>query len=253
MAHFALTDSAGRRFVARERLTRGALGLAGASPDPLRVWVKDWSASGAATEDTLSVRLAARDDVIALDLQLVSTVPHVVHGDRGLDAKGAAAGNASYYYSIPRLAADGSVTVEGETFAVTGLAWLDREWSTSALEPGVVGWDWFALHLSDGGSLMFYRLRTASGEATALQRRNSRRLRRPPNSARSERRGVDAARALDEPRNRRPLPGGVAARRAESGHHARDQPLPCRTRSSTFRCATGRARCARKAVGPRAR
>ena len=60
MAHFALTDSAGQRFVARERLTRGALGLAGASPDPLRVWVKDWSASGAATEDTLSVRLAAR-------------------------------------------------------------------------------------------------------------------------------------------------------------------------------------------------
>ena len=108
MAHFALTDSAGHRFVARERLTRGALGLAGASPDPLRVWVKDWSASGSATEDTLSVRLAARDDVIALNLQLVSTVPHVVHGDQGLDAKGAAAGNASYYYSIPRLAADGS-------------------------------------------------------------------------------------------------------------------------------------------------
>ena len=168
MAHFALTDSVGRQFVARERLTRGALGLAGASPDPLRVWVKDWSAAGSATGDTLSVRLAARDDVVALDLQLVSTVPHVVHGDRGLDAKGATAGNASYYYSIPRLAADGSVTIEGETFTVTGLAWLDREWSTSALEPGVVGWDWFALHLSDGGSLMFYRLRTATGEATAF-------------------------------------------------------------------------------------
>ena len=45
---------------------------------------------------------------------------------------------------------------------MAGLAWLDREWSTSALEPGVVGWDWFALHLSDGGSLMFYRLRTAT-------------------------------------------------------------------------------------------
>ena len=58
---------------------------------------------------------------------------------------------------------------------MTGLAWLDREWSTSALEPGVVGWDWFALHLSDGGSLMFYRLRTASGEASRFQRRNSRR------------------------------------------------------------------------------
>jgi predicted secreted hydrolase len=49
---------------------------------------------------------------------------------------------------------------------VTGSAWLDREWSTSSLEPGVVGWDWFALQLSDGATLMFYRLRTASGESS---------------------------------------------------------------------------------------
>ena len=166
MAHFAVTDSEGGRFIARERLSRGALGLAGASPDPLRIWVKDWVAAGAATDDRLSLRLDARDDVIALDLNLVSTVPYVLQGDRGLDAKGAAVGNASYYYSMPRLEVNGSVTVEDTTFAVTGLAWLDREWSTSALEAGVVGWDWFALHLSDGGSLMFYRLRTTSGEAT---------------------------------------------------------------------------------------
>ena len=56
------------------------------------------------------------------------------------------------------------MTVSGETFAVSGLAWLDREWSTSSLEPGTVGWDWFAL--SDGSSLMFYRLRTEDGGAS---------------------------------------------------------------------------------------
>ena len=94
-------------------------------------------------------------------------MPHVAQGDRGLDAKGAGVGNASYYYSIPRLAADGHVTLDGETFAVTGLAWLDREWSTSSLEPGIVGWDWFALHLSDGGNLMFYRLRTVDAARRA--------------------------------------------------------------------------------------
>jgi predicted secreted hydrolase len=49
---------------------------------------------------------------------------------------------------------------------VAGLAWLDREWSTSSLEPGIAGWDWFALHLSDGASLMFYRLRTENGDAS---------------------------------------------------------------------------------------
>jgi len=64
---------------------------------------------------------------------------------------------------VPRLAAEGEVTVAGDAFEVTGVAWLDREWSTSSLEPGTVGWDWFALHLSDGSNLMFYRLRTESG------------------------------------------------------------------------------------------
>jgi predicted secreted hydrolase len=29
-----------------------------------------------------------------------------------------------------------------------------------------VGWDWFALRLSDGSNLMFYRLRTAGGDAS---------------------------------------------------------------------------------------
>jgi predicted secreted hydrolase len=166
MAHFAITDSEGGRFVARERLTRAAHDLAGATSDPLRVWVKDWTASGIATEERLSLRLDARDDVIALALNVNSTVPPIAQGDRGLDRKGNGEGNASYYYSIPRLDVEGQVTVANETFAVTGIAWLDREWSTSALEPGVVGWEWFALHLSDGSNLMFYRLRTAGGDAS---------------------------------------------------------------------------------------
>jgi predicted secreted hydrolase len=166
MAHFAVTDTAGRRFIARERLTRGALGLAGAVAEPLEVWVKDWAASGRGAGDELMLRLEASDDVVALDLNLAATIPHVAQGDRGLDTKGEGRGNASHYYSVPRLAAKGELTVEGETFVVSGLAWLDREWSTSSLDPGTTGWDWFALHLSDGSSLMFYRLRTERGGAS---------------------------------------------------------------------------------------
>ena len=167
MAHFAITDTEGRRFFARERITRQALGLAGATSEPLRVWVEDWDAAGAGGGGELTLQLAARDDDLGLALRLAATVPHVAQGDRGVDRKGAGVGNASYYYSVPRLAAEGTVTVEGESFAVGGLAWLDREWSTSSLDPGTEGWDWFALHLSDSSSLMFYRLRTVNGEASA--------------------------------------------------------------------------------------
>jgi len=166
MAHLAVTDSAGRRFFARERLSREALDLAGATASPLRIWVKDWQAVGEQNGDEVAFRLEARDTSVGLSLDVGSTLPPVAHGDRGLDRKGAGVGNASYYYSLPRLSAAGSVTVDGDVFPVTGLAWMDREWSTSSLEPGVIGWDWFALHLSDGRSLMVYRLRTASGESS---------------------------------------------------------------------------------------
>src|SRR5690606_30069463 len=138
-------------------ITRKALGLAGATTEPLRIWVEDWSAAGEGRGDELALELAARDDDIALALTLTATMPHVAQGNGGLDAKGAAVGNASHYYSVPRLAAQGNVTVQGQTFEVSGAAWLDREWSTSSLDPGIEGWDWFALHLSDGSSLMFYR------------------------------------------------------------------------------------------------
>ena len=40
---------------------------------------------------------------------------------------------------------------------------MDREWSTSALAPDQVGWDWFALQLDDGRELMLYRLRQRDG------------------------------------------------------------------------------------------
>jgi len=46
---------------------------------------------------------------------------------------------------------------------VTGLSWMDREWSTSALGSNQVGWDWFALHLDDGSDIMLYQLRNRDG------------------------------------------------------------------------------------------
>ena len=53
---------------------------------------------------------------------------------------------------------------------MTGEAWLDREWSTSALGPDLAGWDWFALQLGDGRELMFYRLRRKDGAADPWSR-----------------------------------------------------------------------------------
>lgn len=167
MAHFAVSDIDNKRFVADQRLSRGALGLAGSTAQPFKVWVEDWSAGGPLGAGHGTIRLHARGKEAAIDLDLSLTRPPVPEGDEGLDRKGPQAGNASYYYSIPRLAVTGELRLQGAASErVHGLAWMDREWSSSALAPGIVGWDWFALQLSDGRDLMFYRLRDEHGAAS---------------------------------------------------------------------------------------
>lgn len=164
MAHFALTDVNGRRFYSAERFSRAALGLAGAGGVPLEVFLEDWSARETKAAPW-SVRLRAAQGEGAIDLELVSAQPVVLNGERGLSRKGPEPGNASYYYSIPRLATRGTLSVGGERFQVTGTSWLDREWSTSALSGDQAGWDWFALQLKDGRDLMYYQLRKKDGSA----------------------------------------------------------------------------------------
>jgi predicted secreted hydrolase len=166
LAHFALTDTAGRRFHAWSRLGREALGLAGAHATPFRVWLEDWSAASE-TPEGLPVRLRAAEGDVAIDLVLASDKPVALQGDRGLSQKGPEPGNASYYYSLSRMSVRGTVSAGGEPLPVSGLAWMDREWSTSALGPDLVGWDWLALQLDDGRDLMVYRLRRRDGTADA--------------------------------------------------------------------------------------
>jgi predicted secreted hydrolase len=162
MAHFALTDIDGKRFRSEERFSRAALGLAGAGGEPLQIRLEDWSASETAPRPW-GMKLSAANEEMAIDLDLVALKPEVLNGEGGLSRKGGSPGNASYYYSIPRLKTTGTVRCGGRTFSVSGLSWLDREWSTSALEKGQVGWDWFALQLQDGRDLMFYRMRREDG------------------------------------------------------------------------------------------
>jgi predicted secreted hydrolase len=165
MAHFALTDVGGRRFHAYERLARGAAGLAGAEAQPLRVWVEDWEVSSSGAAATFPARLRAAADDVAIDLLLEQGKPVVAQGEAGFSAKGPEPGNASLYYSLTRMPITGVVTLSGERLTVTGNAWMDREWSTSALGEDLTGWDWLALQLNDGRDLMLYRLRRADGTA----------------------------------------------------------------------------------------
>ena len=162
MGHFGLSDVANRRHHDGEQFERQAAGLAGAQADPFRVWLADWSIQQTG-DASFPARLRAHTDDAALDLVVNPAKPHVLQGERGLSQKGPGAGNASYYYSYTRMQAEGTVVVGGDTLAVSGTSWMDREWSTSALGDDQVGWDWFSLQLDDGRDLMYYQLRQTDG------------------------------------------------------------------------------------------
>src|SRR5262249_12828688 len=103
------------------------------------------------------------DGDVAIDLLLERGKPVVLQGDRGWSPKGQEPGDASYYYSLTRMPTRGVVRVGGATLEVSGLTWMDREWSTSALGSDLVGWDWLALQLDDGRDVMVYRRRRRDG------------------------------------------------------------------------------------------
>ena len=155
IAHFAVTDAHNEAFYVAERYSRAAVGLAGARSDPFTVWIDDWSVRKSARDGDEQWLLRAADEDMALELALEAEKAPVLNGRNGLSQKSATAGNASYYYSVSRLRTSGNLQLGGETYAVTGLSWLDREWSSSALGADQQGWDWFALQLSDGSDLMF--------------------------------------------------------------------------------------------------
>jgi predicted secreted hydrolase len=166
MAHAALVDpDEGHR--AAERLARGAPGPVGVRADPFRARLDDWTLVAAGPDGPFPMRLKLDvpelDRPFAVDLTLETDRAPVPQGDAGLSRKSDRPGNASYYYSFTRIEVRGTIRTGGRSLPVSGLGWLDREWSTSVLDPSQAGWDWLALHLEDGRDLMIYRIRRHGG------------------------------------------------------------------------------------------
>jgi len=102
-------------------------------------------------------------DGFALDLAFTPTQPVLPEGDRGFSRKGPLVAQASYYYSEPQLAVAGRIAENGATREVSGVAWLDHEWSSEPLAADAAGWDWLGANLDGGGALMALRMRAKDG------------------------------------------------------------------------------------------
>lgn len=166
MGHFAISDISSGKHYSSERFSRGDDQLAGAYSNPLKVWLEDWRIEGEYPSANFKMpvfSVISSCDNFSIDIELIPVKPLVLQGENGLSRKGVQEGNSSYYYSYTRLETSGTLTIEGEKYVVSGLSWMDREWSTSALDTNQVGWDWFSLQLDNGMDIMYYQIRDKDG------------------------------------------------------------------------------------------
>ena len=107
-------------------------------------------------------QLTFRNHDFSLNLTLASRkAPLAVNGD-GLISMGR---GPSYYYSLTDLAADGTVTIGRRDTAVSGAAWMDRQWGfwSPALD-----WDWYSIKLDNGMQVLAYRIIGSDGPIRLL-------------------------------------------------------------------------------------
>lgn len=161
-AHAALSDPAKGHLLHDQRAARQGFGLASAALGNSDIRIDDWSLLRSHDGD-FTTRISSGD--FALDLGLSPTQPILLQGEQGFSRKGPDPRDASYYFSLPQLRVSGEVTENGRKTKVIGTAWLDREWSSSLLDPAAVGWDWLGVNLDDGGALTLFQLRDQQGQA----------------------------------------------------------------------------------------
>ncbi len=164
MAHAAVTRADTHR--TSEAFARGGVGQAGVTAEPFAAWIDSWSLralDGFNAQDISPLELTATGKDFGYSFRLDSDRPLVLQGDGGYSKKSERE-QASYYYSQPFFKVAGRLAIDDKEVAVTGQAWMDREWSSQPLAPDQNGWDWFALHFAAGEKLMLYRMRQKDGK-----------------------------------------------------------------------------------------
>jgi len=159
LAHLALSDLDGGAFYHAERTNRNGPGIAGVDASAEHIWNGNWSCEWSGADQ----KLQAVDDRFTFGLRLHPEKPPVIQGENGVSQKAAGVGHASHYISFTRLRTSGSITLQGKTYNVSGLSWMDHEFFTHQLEADQVGWDWLSLQLDDDTELMLFRIRRKDG------------------------------------------------------------------------------------------
>ena len=169
-AHAALAVPGRSRLIKAERAARQGFGLAEAAEGDTALTLGNWTLR---RDDSDRYHARITDPSLSISLSFQAQRPPLLQGDAGFSRKGPQPAQASFYYSRPRLQAQGEIAWADDPRsgarttlgALRGQAWFDHEWSSELLDPSAQGWDWVGLHLDDGSALMAFQVRRADGTA----------------------------------------------------------------------------------------
>lgn len=164
LAHSALTSST--THLAHEKWSRRHNEFADVTLSPYQIRLDNWHWQSE-TNALFPATLTVENPDFSYQLKLNSQAPLQFQGVNGYSLKSRDGQVASYYYSQPFIEISGEINRNGKVERVTGQGWLDREWSSQFLTKTQQGWDWFALRLNDGSTLMLFQLRDQSPAESA--------------------------------------------------------------------------------------
>lgn len=164
LAHSALTSN--NAHLAHEKWSRRHSEFAEVKLDPYQIRLDNWQWQSE-TNALFPATLTVENPDFSYRLKLNSQAPLQYQGVNGYSLKSRDGQVASYYYSQPFIEISGEINRNGKVEQVTGQGWLDREWSSQFLTKTQQGWDWFALRLNDGSTLMLFQLRDQSPAESA--------------------------------------------------------------------------------------
>ncbi len=158
---FSLSDVRAQRRKQGEVAT--ARPIFSSSPEALSLKIFDWQLN----IDEAGHRLAAENsDGDWVDLRAVPTTPMMIHHEDGwfgyLDL------GWSYYYSWPRMRTEGTISIDGVAYEVSGETWFDHQWGDFYFVGYPSGWQWFAVQFENGGSLMVTEARDLDGKPSLI-------------------------------------------------------------------------------------
>ncbi len=102
-------------------------------------------------------RLQGTAEDASFDLALTAVKGPAYHGGNG-SVRMSSRTCDSFYYSRTRLDAAGTLTIGGQTFAVSGQSWMDHQWGNFVISV-MIGWDWYSMQFSDNTEIMYFVFR----------------------------------------------------------------------------------------------